>query len=255
MIGFCPLASGSRGNCIYLGTNKTKILIDVGISCKKLEQKLEEIDVRLDDIDAILITHEHMDHITGLKVVCSKYKIPVIVNSETAKGIYANLHFLPDVKIFTTNETFCYQDLTIHPFSIQHDTLDPVGFTIQTDEYKIGVCTDLGFVSSLVQKNLEDCNYLYLEANHDVQMVHSCNRALIYKQRVLGRQGHLSNEQCAELISHLYHDGLKHIYLAHLSSECNHEEKAKNIIEKLLEIKKVKVSIAYQDKISDKILF
>ena len=137
MKGFCPLASGSKGNCIYVGSEQTKILIDAGISGKAIRGKLAEINVDLEDIDAILITHEHGDHIQGLKTLALRMGIPVFANSETAKGIVDCLHDCPKFKIFSTGETFEFGDLQIHPFSIQHDTLDPVAFTIHVNDLKI----------------------------------------------------------------------------------------------------------------------
>jgi len=257
MEGFCPLASGSKGNSIYFGSQNTKILIDAGISMKMLESRLEEIDIELSEIDAILITHEHSDHIKGLATIAKKYQIPIFANSDTAKAIYALFKEPMKFKIFSTNETFEFGDLIIHPFSVQHDTLDPVGFTIRTSSIKVGFCTDLGFATSLVKSALKECDYLYLEANHQPSMVYSSTRPVIYKERVLGRQGHLSNEACAELLVEVFHRKLHHVHLAHLSSECNHPDLAmKIVLEKLAAHKlNTEISIAYQDKISKPIIF
>ncbi len=258
MIGFCPLASGSKGNCVYLGTKNTKILIDAGISFKQIEKRLNEINVSIEEIDAILITHEHMDHIYGIKTLSKKVNIPIIVNADTAKGIYQNIYFLPECKIFTSNETFEFKDLKIHPFSIQHDTLDPVGFVFYIQNMKIGFCTDLGYVTSIVSEQLKGCDYLYLESNHQESMVHASLRPRTYKERVLGRQGHLSNDSLIELLKLIYNDNLKHVYLAHLSSECNSKElaydKVKNFFENLKNLN-VKISIAHQEKVSNPIYF
>lgn len=257
MIGFCPLASGSKGNAIFLGSKRTRILIDAGLSGAAVEKRLSEIDIDLKTIAAILITHEHTDHIQGLGILGEKLKIPVFANAETAKGICSALKIRPRFKIFTTGESFEFEDLEIHPFSIPHDTLDPVGFTIQIESKKLGFCTDLGYVTSLVKKQLEICDYLYLEANHQPSMVHACSRPAIYKQRVLGKQGHLSNENCASLLSSVFHPGLKHVHLAHLSSECNHPDLAIKIVQEFLASKEqnVEISIAYQEKNSKPILF
>ena len=127
--------------------------------------------------------------------------IPILANHETAKGIVNTFHDCPKFKIFSTGETFEFGDLEIHPFSIQHDTLDPVAFTIRLDHLKLGFCTDLGFATSLVQTRLQGCDYLYLESNHQPDMVLASNRPLIYKQRVLSRSGHLSNEDCGNLLA------------------------------------------------------
>lgn len=252
MIGFCPLASGSKGNSLYVGTPHTKVLIDAGIGAKVVAARLAEIGVDINDIDAILITHEHNDHIKGLPSLAFKMDIPVFANSETARGIYEVFNESPRFKIFSTGETFEFGDLEVHPFSIQHDTLDPVAFTLKFEGIKIGVCADLGFATTLVKNHLQSCDYLYVEANHQPSMVHACARPMIYKQRVLSKQGHLSNEECAQLIVDVYHGGLKHIYLAHLSSECNAPELALDIVRTKLKQQghSVDLSIAWQDKLS-----
>ncbi len=257
MRGFCPLASGSKGNAIFLGTQNTRILIDAGISAKMISNRLKEIQVALSDIDAILISHEHTDHIKGLSSLALKYKIPVFANSETAKAIIDHLDESPKFKIFSTGETFEFGDLEIHPFSVQHDTLDPVAFTIKTGHLKLGFCTDLGFATTLVKSNLQNSDYLYIEANHQPTMVHSSSRPLIYKQRVLSRQGHLSNDECAQLLADVAHHNLKHIHLAHLSQECNHPDLALEIVRAKLNTLgyNPKISIAFQDSLSHPILF
>lgn len=249
---FCPLASGSKGNSIYLETGQTKLLIDAGLSAKAIAERLGQIGVSLDEIDAILISHEHSDHIRGLQSLGCKKGIPILANSDTAKAICATLDDIPKFKIFSTGETFTFGDVEVHPFSIQHDTLDPVAFTLRAEGMKIGVCTDLGFVTTLVRQQLRECDYLYIEANHQPSMVHASNRPMIYKQRVLSRQGHLSNEDCAQLLVDVFHDGLKHVYLAHLSSECNAPDLALKIIRDRFEAlgQQVDLSIAWQDHIS-----
>lgn len=251
MIGFCPLASGSKGNCIYLGTKSTKILIDAGISTRAIKAKLAEIGVTLDQIDAVLISHEHTDHIAGLKVLASKMNIPILANGETAKGIASFLKHVPKFKIFGTGETFEFGDFEVHPFTIQHDTPDPVAFTIKTDKHKMGFCTDLGFATTLVEQRLKECDYLYLEANHTPHMVHASARPMVYKQRVLGRHGHLSNEDCASLVERIMHNNLKKIYLAHLSEECNAPDAALNTVKKSIKEHAVDVLVAHQHIISE----
>ena len=257
MNGFCPLASGSKGNCIYLGTPTTKILIDAGITAKAIRERLAEIGVELEEIDAVLVTHEHSDHIKALDVLGCKLGIPIFANSDTAKAIYAMLDECPKFKIFSTGETFEFGDIEVHPFSIQHDAVDPVAFTIRVGGLKLGFCADLGFVTTLVANQLKGCDYLYVEANHQPSMVHSCARPMVYKQRVLSRQGHLSNDECAKLLEQVYHSGLKHVHLAHLSSECNAPELALQIIgDKLKSLQAMtEVSIALQEGVSRSIVF
>lgn len=253
MFGFCPLASGSKGNAIYFGSKETRVLIDVGISAKNLAQRLSVIDIDLASIQAILVTHEHTDHIAGIATVAQKFNIPVFANAETAKGLIAALGAKPRLKIFATGETFCFGDLEIHPFSVPHDTLDPVGFTIKTGGIKVGFCADLGHATSLIRKALQECDYLYLEANHQPSMVHACARPQVYKTRVLGKQGHLSNDDCAKLLASLLHPKLKHVHLAHLSSECNAPETALEVVSAVN--RDLLLSIAFQEKVSLPISF
>ena len=253
MITFCPLASGSKGNCIYLGTPHARILIDVGLSAKITLQRLNEIGVSYKTIDAIFISHEHGDHIQGLPGLLKLKDVPVITNSATAKALSHELDICPRFKLFTTDEPFHFQGIEVLPFSIQHDTIDPVAFTFKINGMKIGVCTDLGFATTLVEHHLRGSNLLYLESNHEPSMVHASSRPAIYKQRVLSRSGHLSNEEASLLVSRLLHEGLTRIYLAHLSSECNSHEKALSTLYNTLQsrIQNLQVSIAYQDKLSE----
>jgi phosphoribosyl 1,2-cyclic phosphodiesterase len=257
MLGFCPLASGSKGNCLYLGTPQVKILIDAGLSAKALSERLGRIGVSLDQIDAILVTHEHSDHVRGLDVLTGKWGIPIFANADTAKALLSLFDDRPRFKIFSTGEAFEFGDVEIHPFSVQHDAVDPVAFTVKTRGIKLGVCADLGFATTLVINHLKGCDYLYVEANHQPSMVHASARPAVYKQRVLSRQGHLSNEECAQLVAEIFHPGLKHVHLAHLSSECNSPEMALKIVRgKLNEyLAATEVSIAFQDQISRSISF
>ncbi len=257
MHGFCPLASGSKGNSIFVGTKRTKILIDAGLSMKATRERLAEINVQLEEIDAILVTHDHTDHIAGIKTLTSKYGIPVLANNETAKGIVRTFQDCPKFKIFSTGESFEFGDMEIHPFSIQHDTLDPVAFVINTEGKKLGFCADIGFATTLVQNKLKNCDYLYLEANHEPSMVHASARPMVYKQRVLSRTGHLSNEACGQLLCDLAHADLKHIHLAHLSSECNSPQTALNVVHQQLLQHGIKldISIAPQHTIAKPIHF
>lgn len=257
MRGFCPLASGSTGNAIYLGTEKVRVLFDAGISFKALQARLEAINVPIESIDAVIISHEHTDHIRALEMLTKKVGTPVFCNSETAKMICQEIGVRPKMKIFSTGEEFTFSDLEIHPFSIQHDTPDPVAFTVKCGNSKIGICTDLGFATKLVETHLHGCDYLYLEANHDEALVHASSRPLIYKQRVLSKQGHLSNSMAGELISKVHHSNLKHVWLAHLSTECNTPELALKTVQDILakQNKTVPMSIAHPDQISHSILF
>ncbi len=257
MFGFCPLASGSKGNCLYVGGRTARVLIDAGISARSTIERLLQMQIDPKTIDAILVTHEHSDHIKGLITLSEQLSIPVLANAATAKGIISVLGKRPRFKIFTTGETFQLGDLSIHPFSIPHDTLEPVAFTIQIDAIKLGICADIGHVTSLVREHLKRCHYLYIEANHHPPLVHASSRPDTLKQRILCKQGHLSNEACAELITGVYHPELKAIYLAHLSHECNRPELALEIVARVMAAHNMstKVLVAHQDVVSNPCLF
>ncbi len=245
---FCPFASGSKGNCIFIKTPQTKILIDAGLSAKAIKEHLKVHNTSLEEIDAIFITHEHSDHIAGLQTLSLRYEIPIIANIETAKAIELELADSPKFKIFTTGEPFEFKDLEIDPFSIQHDAVDPVAYTILWQNEKIGICTDIGFATSLVKSKLKNCSLLYVEANHKPSMVHASNRPQSLKTRILGPTGHLSNEDCAELLLQIAHDKIQQVYLAHLSSECNTPEVALTTVKNALSMQGISlpITIAHQ---------
>ncbi|MFA6915162.1 MAG: MBL fold metallo-hydrolase [Parachlamydiales bacterium] len=242
-MGYCPLGSGSKGNCIYVASKTTKILIDAGLSAKATLERLQSINVDIGDIDAIVISHEHSDHIHGIKAIVNKYSIPLLANTETAKGIVGVLGFCPKFKIFSTGEPFTFGDIHIHSFSVPHDTLDPVMFTLTIDTVKLGICTDLGFATTLVQHQLQGCDYLLLESNHEPSMVDASPRPEFLKQRIKGRSGHLSNADCAKLLCTIAHDKLKHVHLAHLSRECNSPEKAMHVVTSLLKEQGIELNV------------
>jgi phosphoribosyl 1,2-cyclic phosphodiesterase len=250
MVLFCPLASGSRGNALFIGTENTKILVDVGISARNLGGRLAELHMTLEDLDAIIISHEHHDHIAGLKSLAFARGIPVIANLKTAQAISSAFGECPKFKIFSTGETFEFQDLEITPFSVKHDAVDPVGFSIAINGIKIGIATDLGQVTSQVVAHLANSRVLYVEANHEPSLVAASKRPYIYKERVLSPLGHLSNEECGRLLDAIWHPELRHVSLAHLSSECNHPHIALRVIQEILGEKKesLDLAIAWQDK-------
>lgn len=257
MIGFCPLASGSKGNCIYVGTEETKLLIDAGLSAKATRERLAQIGITLDQIDAILITHEHSDHIKGVETISSTYNIPLVTNSDTAKVLHSSMTKSPKFKIFTTGEVFTFGDMRITAFNVQHDAIDPVAFVIECADKKLGFCADLGIATTHVAKHLMGCHHLYLEANHEPSMVHASARPAVYKERVLGKQGHLSNDECVQLLEQIAHKDLLSIHLAHLSSECNSEQLALHKVTTAIRALQLptEVLIAYQDSISKPIPF
>lgn len=226
----CSIASGSSGNCIYVGSKKTHLLVDTGISKKRIEEGLAQLDLSGEMISGILITHEHTDHIQGLGVFCRKYQIPVYATRGTLAGIgsYKSLGDIPDgiLHEISADHAFEIGDLVITPFSISHDANEPTGFRITKGDKSIAIATDLGVYDDYTIRNLEDLSALVLEANHDVHMVEVGPYPYPLKQRVLGDCGHLSNEASGRLLCNILHDKLKYIILGHLSKDNNFPELA-----------------------------
>lgn len=227
---FCSIASGSSGNCIYIGNSNTHLLIDTGISKKKIEEGLDKLGLTGNDITAILITHEHVDHIQGLGVFCRKYQVPIYATCGTVKGIldYKGLGRLPDGLLheIKVGEPFEIQNIQVYPFAISHDANEPSAYRIECDGKKIAIATDLGEYDDTIVANLQGLDGILLEANHDVHMVEVGPYPYPLKQRVLGKRGHLSNELSGRLLCDILHDKLQFIVLGHLSKENNFPELA-----------------------------
>lgn len=226
----CSIASGSSGNCIYVGSNHTNLLVDVGISAKRIENGLNGIDILPDTIQGILITHEHSDHVQGLGILARKYHVPIYATYETAAAIkrIKSLGEIPEelFHFIKPDEAFCINDIAVEPFSTSHDASNPVCYSIQSEGQKVGIATDLGKYDEYILSKLEASELLFIEANHDINMLMVGKYPYHLKQRILGDRGHLSNDTSADLISKLIHPKLKHILLAHLSKENNYEELA-----------------------------
>ena len=230
----CSIASGSSGNCIYVGSSKTHLLVDTGISKKRIDEGLVELEVKPEELSGILITHEHSDHIQGLGVFSRKYEIPIYATKGTIKGIteYKSLGKMPEglYHEVAIDEKFSVGDLEIRPFSISHDAKEPSGFRIKNDRKAVAIATDLGMYDDYIIENLRNLNAIILEANHDVHMVEVGPYPYPLKQRVLGNRGHLSNELTGRLLCNILHDDLKYVMLGHLSKENNYEELAKETV-------------------------
>ena len=226
----CSIASGSSGNCIYVGSDNTHVIIDAGISGKRIEEGLNKIGLSTGELDAILITHEHSDHIASIGVLSRKYGIPMYATRGTIKGIM-NQKYLGAVDASLFNEIsarsdFCIDDLLVRPIEVSHDALEPVAYRIEHGENSVGVCTDLGTYSEDIIKGFTGVDALFIEANHDVRMLQVGKYPYPLKQRILSDKGHLSNENCGRLLCKLLHDDMKSIMLAHLSAENNLAELA-----------------------------
>ncbi len=226
----CSIASGSSGNCIYVGSDATHLLIDVGISGKRTEAGLQELGLSGRDLDGIFITHEHSDHISGLKVLARKYEIPLYATGgtidairKTKNGGEIDSELWVEVK---EDQRFTLKDLTVYPMRISHDASQPVAYRISYGSQRVAVCTDLGEYNDYTVECLKGLDAILLEANHDVNMLQVGPYPYHLKQRILGKRGHLSNENSGRLLSRILHDGLKYISLGHLSQENNLPELA-----------------------------
>lgn len=226
----CSIASGSSGNCIYAGSDTTHILVDVGISGKKTEEGLKELDLSMRDIDGIFITHEHADHIAGLGVLSRKYEIPVYATKGTIEAIRQcpSIGEIPDdlFQPICADEKIVIKDLVCNPMKISHDAAEPVAYRISHGKKKVGIITDLGNYNDYTVESLRGMDALLLEANHDVRMLQVGPYPYRLKQRILGDRGHLSNERAGQLLSRLLHDKMQAVVLGHLSKENNLPELA-----------------------------
>ena len=226
----CSIASGSSGNCIYVGSDNTHLLVDTGISKKRIEEGLHSLDIKGEELDGILITHEHSDHIQGLGVFSRKYEIPVYATPGTIDGIrsYSGLGRMPEGLLHPihTDEPFILGDITVDPFRISHDANEPSGYRFENDGKAVAVATDLGKYDEYTVEHLKNLDAVLLEANHDIHMLEVGAYPYYLKQRILGDKGHLSNELSGQLLCDILHDNLKHIILGHLSKENNIKELA-----------------------------
>ena len=227
---FCAFASGSSGNCTYAGSDSTHLLVDVGISGKRIDTALKDAGLCGKDLRGILITHEHADHVCGLGVISRKYRRPIYATAKTIVAIKRDKTLGEiDRELFNTVEAdkkFMLGDLTINPMKISHDAADPVGYRISYGKKKVSVCTDLGKYDEYTVECLKGLDAVLLEANHDVKMLQLGPYPYPLKQRILGDRGHLSNELSGQLLSRILHDDLKYVFLGHLSKENNLPELA-----------------------------
>ncbi len=247
------LGSGSSGNCAYLETDTTRILVDAGLSGKQIEERLAAIGKSPANLHAILITHEHSDHVQGLRVFSNRYRIPVYANRPTRAAVLEGFSSSGspagarprgnggskatafDWHVFETGQRFAAGDFDIEPFSIPHDASDPVGFVIHSGDRSITFLTDLGHMTHLTMEKARQADTLILETNHDEKLLQSNpNRPWSLKQRISGRHGHLSNEAAATALVEIMSDRLRHVYLSHLSQDCNRPELAEETVRKKL---------------------
>lgn len=226
----CSIASGSSGNCIYVGTDTGHILIDAGISGKRIEQGLNSINLKTAEMQGILVTHEHIDHVAGLGVLARRYGIPLYATAGTIEAV-KRMSSVGKIEesLFHTIEpekNFTIGDMEIEPIAISHDAAEPVAYRVTSQGKSAAVMTDLGFYDEHIVEKLKNVDALLLEANHDVRMLQTGPYPYPLKQRILGNRGHLSNENSGRLLGEILHDNFKAAVLGHLSKENNYPELA-----------------------------
>ncbi|MBR6328232.1 MAG: MBL fold metallo-hydrolase [Lachnospiraceae bacterium] len=226
----CSIASGSSGNCIYLGDDNTHVIVDAGISGKRIEAGLSSIGIKGDELSGILVTHEHSDHISGLGVMARRYGVPIYATRGTLDYISSSKSMgkIP-AELFCEvkeDEEFDLGTLRVRPISISHDAAQPVAYRVAAGKKSAAVMTDLGYFDDYIVKNLEGLDILLLEANHDIRMLETGSYPYYLKQRILGKKGHLSNENAGRLLNRVLNSHIKKILLGHLSRENNYEQLA-----------------------------
>lgn len=230
---FCSISSGSSGNCFLVGSDRTNILIDVGVSKKTLINAINSINITSNMISGILITHEHIDHYKGASVICKGLGIPIYLNERTFSSIQDKLKGVNNVNIIDKME-FSIGDLDIKAFKLPHDAVDPIGYSVLCKKKKLSVVTDIGHISNDIFNNIRDSDVVLLESNYNEEMLRLSNYPHFLKERILSDNGHLSNEECALTIVKLVNISYKRIILGHLSITSNFPELAYKTSERIL---------------------
>lgn len=247
------LGSGSRGNAIFLETDSLKILIDAGFSGKKIAELLESIGEKIEMLDAILITHEHGDHIQGVGIVSRKYGVPIFITKESYEKGALKLGKISNENLNFIEGEFFLGDTKIIPFDVMHDAERTVGFRIEESTgKKIAISTDLGYIDNIVREAFKKVDVMIIECNYDYHMLMECSYPWELKARVKGRNGHLSNNDCARFINEMYHKDLKKVYLAHISKDSNHPKLAYETVNEELKRnrKTVDIVLGMQDEVT-----
>lgn len=240
---FCTIASGSSGNCSYIGTEYTKILVDAGVSGKRITEGLAELQLTGADIDALFITHEHVDHIKGAGVFSRRFDVPIYATAETWAAMDGSIGKISpgNRRIVYADEVCPINDICVKPFAIPHDAAEPVGYTLCCGEKRITLATDIGHVTDTLRENITDSDILLLEANHDEDMLKKGSYPWRLKQRILGEKGHLSNRAAGGLLREILTGRTRFVFLGHLSEENNDPRLAYETVDALLQEKRIKV--------------
>jgi phosphoribosyl 1,2-cyclic phosphodiesterase len=254
---FCSLYSGSSGNCLYVAAENTKILVDAGLTGKRIQDGLKEIGVSPLDINAMVITHEHSDHIKAAGILSRRFNIPVYANAKTWSAMEKDIGDikLENIKVFSKASPFEIGEVIVVPYSIPHDAADPCGYSFIHKNKKVSVATDIGHASEIVKNNIKDSDFILLESNHDVNMLKVGPYPYPLKLRILSDVGHLSNENAGKLITEILNSKMKKVMLGHLSHTNNYPELALRTVLSVLQINGIKdgedidIDIAHRDRV------
>ncbi|EDS77187.1 metallo-beta-lactamase superfamily protein [Clostridium botulinum C str. Eklund] len=241
---FCPLYSGSSGNSVYISSGKSSILIDAGLPGKHIEKALQSINKNPNEIDGIFVTHEHIDHVKGVGVLSRRYNIPIYANELTWKSMNKNIGKIKEenINIISKGANITIKDIDIFNYSISHDAVDPVGYSVYSGKSKVCVATDLGYFSDEVRENTKDADVVLLESNHDVEMLKFGPYPYSLKRRILSNVGHLSNDDCGKAIVTMTENNCKNIILGHLSKTNNYPDLAYETVVGVLRENKIKLN-------------
>ena len=247
MLKFCSLYSGSSGNSFFIQSKEAKILVDAGVSCKKIVEALASLNVSIEDIDGIFVTHEHTDHTQSIGTISKKYGTNIFANKKTWQAMSEQIKKIQEKNMycFSNNEVFKFKDLEILPFSIPHDAANPCGFSISKDNTKISITTDIGHMDNYVLNNLKNSKLVLLESNYEPEVLKYSRYPYRLKERIASPLGHLSNIEAGKTLNQLMDYGLENAIIAHLSNENNFPELAyKSVLEQIDENKKLHIEVA-----------
>ncbi|MRG87979.1 MBL fold metallo-hydrolase [Salinibacillus xinjiangensis] len=233
---FSVLASGSTGNAFYIGTDQQKILVDAGLSGKQMEKLLAGVHIDPNELNGILVTHEHSDHIKGLGIMARRYKLPIYANEKTwqaMKGKIGDIH-LDQKFIFSMESAQTFGDIEVESFGVSHDAAEPMFFVFHHEGKKVALVTDTGYVSERIKKTVENADAYIFEANHDIEMLRMGRYPWNVKRRILGDHGHVSNEDSALALTDIIGNNTERIYLAHLSKDNNMKDLARMSVSQIL---------------------
>lgn len=246
MLSFASIASGSNGNCYFVGDGHEGVLIDAGISCRETERRMARLGLSPSQVKAVFISHEHTDHISGLAVLARKYQLPVYINAPT---LHNSRLQLPGnlVRLLEPQLPVRIGDISVQPFGKSHDAADPLSFVISRGDYHVGVFTDIGYACDVVTHFLKICHAVFLESNYCEQMLANSHYPLSLKRRISGKKGHLSNEEALQLLTNHAGSQLTHVVLSHLSANNNNPDRVQTVFTPLLQRFKTHIASRSQE--------